>query len=206
MANTYTIQPGDTLSGIASRYGLNWRDLANWNQIQDPNRIYAGRSLNLSNPIATPVATPTTSTIGSYSAPTPATITPFSQILDMSKIFPTATLSQLAEEQVAPDIQRQQQQETENLGRSLASSGTYRTGHAPVAQQRVIDAYSRMLKEQKSQFTNQIQDWLNNWYTQQYTNYYKNPSAFVMPTLPTFDQYLNSNPSIASAYNSYLNK
>ena len=41
----YTIQSGDTLGAIAKRYGVALSDLAAWNNIEDPNRIYAGQTL-----------------------------------------------------------------------------------------------------------------------------------------------------------------
>ncbi|HEX2531911.1 MAG TPA: LysM domain-containing protein [Burkholderiaceae bacterium] len=41
---------GDTLSGIAQEHGLNYRDLAEWNNIQNPNQIQQGQSLRLSPP------------------------------------------------------------------------------------------------------------------------------------------------------------
>jgi len=43
----YRIQPGDTLSGIASRYGLSWKRLAALNDLADPDLIYAGDTLVL---------------------------------------------------------------------------------------------------------------------------------------------------------------
>jgi len=44
---TYRIQPGDTLSSIAARYGLSWQRLAVSNGLRDPNLIYAGDTLAL---------------------------------------------------------------------------------------------------------------------------------------------------------------
>lgn len=41
----YTIQSGDTLGAIAKRYGVALSDLAAWNNIEDPNKIYAGQTL-----------------------------------------------------------------------------------------------------------------------------------------------------------------
>lgn len=41
----YTVRPGDTLSGIASRLGVSVRDLAAANAITDPDRVVAGSSL-----------------------------------------------------------------------------------------------------------------------------------------------------------------
>lgn len=46
---TYQVKSGDTLSNIASRAGVNWRDIADWNQI-DPNApLLAGSTLYLYN-------------------------------------------------------------------------------------------------------------------------------------------------------------
>ena len=43
----YTIQPGDTLSGIAERYGTSYQYLAYINGISDPNKIYAGDTIRV---------------------------------------------------------------------------------------------------------------------------------------------------------------
>lgn len=47
--NWYRVKPGDTLSGIAARYGRTVKDLMYWNPktIKDPNMIYAGDALVL---------------------------------------------------------------------------------------------------------------------------------------------------------------
>lgn len=44
----YTVAAGDTLSGIAREHGVSREDLARWNNIKDPNRIYPGQTLKLS--------------------------------------------------------------------------------------------------------------------------------------------------------------
>ena len=46
-AQTYTVQPDDTLSGIASDYGTSWQHLADINGIADPNLIYPGQVLRV---------------------------------------------------------------------------------------------------------------------------------------------------------------
>ncbi|MDQ4110022.1 MAG: LysM peptidoglycan-binding domain-containing protein [Actinomycetota bacterium] len=47
---THTVQPGETLSGIAGKYGVKVSDLATWNQIADPAKIRAGAKLVVSPP------------------------------------------------------------------------------------------------------------------------------------------------------------
>lgn len=44
---TYVIQPGDTLSGIAQRFGTTVSALADLNGISDPDKIYAGNTIRV---------------------------------------------------------------------------------------------------------------------------------------------------------------
>lgn len=44
---TYVIQPGDTLSEIAKRYGTSVTELVKINKIPDPDKIYAGNTLKV---------------------------------------------------------------------------------------------------------------------------------------------------------------
>ena len=57
---TYTVQPGDSLSGIAERFGLNTAALARLNGIINPSFIYVGQVLRLQSAAvdATPVTAP----------------------------------------------------------------------------------------------------------------------------------------------------
>ncbi len=43
----YTVEPGDSLFGIAERFGLNMAELMNINGITDPDRVDAGQVLKL---------------------------------------------------------------------------------------------------------------------------------------------------------------
>lgn len=43
----YIVRRGDTLSGIAERFGLDWRRIASINEIADPDRIYPGQTIKL---------------------------------------------------------------------------------------------------------------------------------------------------------------
>lgn len=44
---TYTVKAGDTLSGIASRYGTTYQELARINNIPNPNLIHVGQVLTI---------------------------------------------------------------------------------------------------------------------------------------------------------------
>jgi len=44
---TYTVRRGDYLAEVARRFGVNWRDLAEHNGIEDPFVIYAGQVLKI---------------------------------------------------------------------------------------------------------------------------------------------------------------
>lgn len=46
-ARTYTVQSGDTLSGIAAKYGTTWQALAAKNGLSNPNLIYPGQTLTI---------------------------------------------------------------------------------------------------------------------------------------------------------------
>ena len=46
-ARTYTVQPGDTLSALARRFGLTVDALANDNDISTPNLIRVGQALRI---------------------------------------------------------------------------------------------------------------------------------------------------------------
>lgn len=45
--STYVVLPGDTLAVIAQKNGVNWRDIAQWNQIDPNGTLFVGTSLYL---------------------------------------------------------------------------------------------------------------------------------------------------------------
>jgi lipoprotein NlpD len=57
-AGTVTVQAGDTVFGIAFRAGLNYRDVAAWNGIEEPYTIQVGQKLRLSPPAAATASKP----------------------------------------------------------------------------------------------------------------------------------------------------
>ena len=46
-SETYTVQPGDSLIKIGAELGINWRELAEYNSIEDVSKIYIGEVLRL---------------------------------------------------------------------------------------------------------------------------------------------------------------
>lgn len=48
-ANTYTVESGDSLSKIASKYGIQWKAIwdANRDILNDPDKIYPGQELKI---------------------------------------------------------------------------------------------------------------------------------------------------------------
>lgn len=57
-ADTYIVKRGDTLSAIATAHGLDFRDLARWNNIANPNAIEVGDVIRLRDPQLVAVAPP----------------------------------------------------------------------------------------------------------------------------------------------------
>lgn len=47
--NTYTVQSGDNLSKIGSKYGVSWQQIfeANRDKLSDPDKIYPGQELTI---------------------------------------------------------------------------------------------------------------------------------------------------------------
>ncbi len=51
-AGSYVVKKGDTLYAIALEHGLDYRELAQWNRLDDPSRIREGQALRLGDPRA----------------------------------------------------------------------------------------------------------------------------------------------------------
>lgn len=70
--SAYVVRPGDTLGGIAARYGVSTTALARANGITNPNRIYIGQRLTIpgaggsGNPPAVPNPPTTNPSTGTY--------------------------------------------------------------------------------------------------------------------------------------------
>jgi lipoprotein NlpD len=55
-APTYVVQPGDTMYKISMQYGVDYRDLANWNGIAAPYTIYPKQTLRVGPETVAPAA------------------------------------------------------------------------------------------------------------------------------------------------------
>jgi LysM repeat protein len=77
----YTVSPGDTLMGITYRFGVNYWDIVQANNIANPSHIYVGQRLFIPGAVAPtttlPVCTPTPAAVVCVTAtPTPVVCTP----------------------------------------------------------------------------------------------------------------------------------
>lgn len=68
----YTIKPSDTLIRIGLETGQTWRDLAAWNNIENPNRIEVGQVIRIIPPVGE-AATTASAAAGSMAAAKPVT-------------------------------------------------------------------------------------------------------------------------------------
>jgi LysM repeat protein len=50
VAGRYTVQPGDTLSGIAARFGVSEAEIVAVNDLLDRDRLFAGQELAIPSP------------------------------------------------------------------------------------------------------------------------------------------------------------
>jgi lipoprotein NlpD len=67
---TYMVQPGDTLFSIAAAFGRDVKDLARWNNIDDPSRLRVGQTLRVVPPSSdTAAALPVTPTAPAVTKP-----------------------------------------------------------------------------------------------------------------------------------------
>lgn len=67
---TYTVKRGDTLHAIALDHGLDYRELAAWNNIENPNVILVGQVLRMAAPGDAPVGAAGVTTMPLKSVPT----------------------------------------------------------------------------------------------------------------------------------------
>lgn len=139
--STYKIKYGDTLSSIARNAGLSVQDVVKLNPtIADPNKIYAGRSLNLS-------ATP---------APAPAPVAPTAPTTPTSPTTPTKpTIADIAKGIAIPDYMEDPTLAT--LGSNYKSAATQTLDEESIRKttrdrfQAQIDAVNQIYNQKKAE-------------------------------------------------------
>lgn len=90
-AGSYLVKKGDTLYSIALEHGQDYREVAQWNNLADPNRIQVGQVLRVLPPDAT--SSPSMVTVQPIAAPAPVEVRPLtaaSQPAPMVTALPTA--------------------------------------------------------------------------------------------------------------------
>src|SRR4051812_22088419 len=72
----YTVRPGDTLIRVALDAGQNWRDIARWNNLDNPNVIEVGQVLRVSPPVLASAEVTRSTPAGAASPPASRTAAP----------------------------------------------------------------------------------------------------------------------------------
>jgi lipoprotein NlpD len=93
--NYHTVSRNDTLYSIAWRYGVDYRELANINNIRSPYTIRVGQKINLANSASSPVRSPisaSSSGVAVVAAPdTAGAVTEVTTVSEVSSSAPSAS-------------------------------------------------------------------------------------------------------------------
>ena len=94
----YTVKPGDTLIRIGLDTGQNWRDVARWNALENPNLIEVGQVLRVVAPATVALAATTAAVTRpvTSAAVTPAAVAPGQSTSAAAVAVPNAAASTLA--------------------------------------------------------------------------------------------------------------
>ena len=95
----YTVKPGDALIRIGLEVGQNWRDLARWNALDNPNRIEVGQVLRVVPPESEPAAAVASPAVAVAS---PVAVAPSSRVIPATATDPAAGASPVGPAASAP--------------------------------------------------------------------------------------------------------
>ncbi|HEP1843496.1 TPA: LysM peptidoglycan-binding domain-containing protein [Streptococcus suis] len=163
-AETYTVQSGDSLSAIASKYNTSVEKLAEQNNISDPNLIHVGQAIEVGETASTTEEKP------AEQAPTAETVATESTTSEATTTTTSSYTSNLSAEDAAA---KEWIAMKESSGSYDARNGiyigryqltnTYLNGdYSPENQERVADAY---VAERYGSWSAAYQFWLaNGWY------------------------------------------
>lgn len=130
----YVVQPGDSLSTIAQKYGISWRDLYNANKNvigSNPNLIYSGQKYNIPGQSGSSSVSNSGESAGTEagkSAGEKVAVTPFGEVLSFDEYF-DPNLARSSAEQISAAYYVPQAEtgrrniESDFAGRNLTRSG-----------------------------------------------------------------------------------
>ena len=164
-SQSYIVQKGDTLSGIALNHGIDARKLAEWNHITDPNSIKPGQVITLSLPVqqqdqpvlfsVMPEQSPLSTTI--EAAPAPVEVLPqiatHEEISDKVKTNPKAIKLPFSEQNLAQ--LQQQSADSSPAVRVLPNSASGFEKNA-----RIENAPQPILQKQDEVLTHSDAEWM----------------------------------------------
>jgi LysM repeat protein len=87
----YTIQPGDTIAGIAAKFNSTFEDILKANNITDQNKIFVGQQIIVRANLVTPTASPQPTITSGPSKTPPSPFTPTPPGGAAPTVKPTAT-------------------------------------------------------------------------------------------------------------------
>ena len=150
---TYTVKKGDSLSKIASQYGISWKDLYNQNKSvigSNPNLIYSGQKYTIPGQSPT-TATPTPQTsstggteLGQSAAPK---MTPFADVLSMGSYFDPNLARSSAEQIAAAYYVPQAEKGRQSIEGDFAGRGLTRSGQRGTS---ISDLYGQIGQQQQA--------------------------------------------------------
>ena len=149
---TYTVKRDDSLSKIASKYGISWRDLYNQNKSaigSNPNLIYAGQKYTIPGTTAPePVtAAPTVSAGTEMGQSVAPEMTPFRDILSMGSYFDPNLARSSSEQIAAAYYVPQAQQGRQTIEGDFAGRGLTRSGQRGTS---IGDLYGQLGQQQQA--------------------------------------------------------
>jgi len=103
---THTVKRGETLVGIALQYGLDYRELAAWNNITNPNMIAVGQVLVLAAPGSNQPAAPPPDAQAAAAQPQPAPGAPVTMPLATTTPIEARPLANTPTVKVEPRAQK----------------------------------------------------------------------------------------------------
>lgn len=155
---TYTVKSGDSLSKIASKYGISWRDLYNQNKsVVDSTAmgrskywLYPNQKLTIpgqSAPTPTPTPKPAAPVVSAgTSAGEKAKLTPWAEVLPWEQYYNPELVKGSAMERAAAYYAPQAQRGRESLESSFADRGLTRSG---MRGQGIANFYDELGRQQR---------------------------------------------------------